>query len=238
MKNILILILTFLSINTFAQHMETIDKIRWHGQASVMIDNDGQIIYIDPYQLTPGEKADLILITHSHGDHLSFPDIEQIADEKTVFVCPHDCADKLTEAGYQNIKPVSPSDIININGTEIEAVPMYNVVKTQYHPKENNWTGFIINVGGTRIYHAGDTERIPEMKNIECDIAMLPLGQTYTMNSVEEAAEAALDTGAEIAIPIHYGMYEGTAEDAKRFQEILEGKVDVFILNSGKNELK
>ena len=140
-------------------------------------------------------------------------------------------AEALKEEGYKNITPVSPGDKVTIAGTEIEAVPMYNVEKTQYHPMENAWTGFIINIGGTRVYHAGDTERIPEMKELNCDIAMVPLGQVYTMNSVEEAAEAVLDTGAEIAIPIHYGMYEGSADDAKKFKELLEGKVKVVILD-------
>lgn len=234
MRHIFILIIALLSINTYAQPMKTVEKITWYGQAAVKIDNEGQLIFIDPYHLSTDEKADLILITHSHGDHLSFPDIERIADEHTSFVCPYDCAEQLKEAGYKNVTPVSPNDEVTIDGTEILAVPMYNIVKTQYHPKENNWTGFIINVGGTRIYHAGDTERIPEMKKIECDIAMLPLGQTYTMNTVEEAAEAALDTGAEIAIPIHYGMYEGSAEDAKKFKKLLDGKIEVMILEQSK----
>jgi L-ascorbate metabolism protein UlaG (beta-lactamase superfamily) len=93
--------------------------------------------------------------------------------------------------------------------------------------------GYIVEIDGVKVYHAGDTERIPEMKNIDCDIALLPLGQTYTMNSVEEAAEAALDTGAEVAIPIHYGMYEGTKEDAEKFKELLDGKMKVVILEPG-----
>jgi L-ascorbate metabolism protein UlaG (beta-lactamase superfamily) len=227
--------LTSISLN--AQHMQTTEKITWYGQAAVKIDNDGQIIFIDPYHLISEDKADVILITHSHGDHLSIADIQRISDNETHFVCPDDCAEILKDEGYKNIMIVSPGDKVTIDGTEIEAVPMYNLVKTQYHPVENAWTGFIINVDGTRIYHAGDTERIPEMKNIECDIAMLPLGQTYTMSSVEEAAEAALDTGAEIAIPIHYGMYEGSIEDARKFKELLEGKIEVFILDSGRKNL-
>jgi len=229
---LLLLITTVITMN--AQPMETLEKITWHGQAAVRIDNEEQIIFIDPYQLSSEIKADLILITHSHKDHLSIPDINRIADEETQFVCPYDCKEELELEGYKNITPVSPGDKVNIDGTPIEAVAMYNRVKTQYHPRENAWTGFIINVDGTRIYHAGDTERIPEMRNLNCDIVMLPLGQTYTMNSVEEAAEAALDTGAEIAIPIHYGMYEGSIEDARKFEELLDGKMKVFILDPGR----
>lgn len=237
MKSSIFVFIAFASISLNAQHMETIEKIQWYGQAAVKIDNNEQVIFIDPYQLSAEIKADLILITHSHQDHLSISDIKRIATDNTMFVCPYDCAEILKEEGYKNITAVSPGDKVNIDGTEIEAVPMYNVVKTQYHPMENAWTGFIIDVQGTRVYHAGDTERIPEMKNFNCDIALLPLGQTYTMNSVEEAVEAALDTVAEIAIPIHYGMYEGSDEDARRFQELLEDKIKVFILDSGRKNL-
>jgi L-ascorbate metabolism protein UlaG (beta-lactamase superfamily) len=214
--------------------METMDKIKWHGQAAVEINNNGQRIFIDPFQLGKTGTADLVLITHSHGDHLSPDDIQAVATESTKFVCPHDCTQKIREAGFSDITPVSPGDTVVTGGTRIIAVPMYNVVKTNYHPRENDWTGFIIDVDGVKVYHAGDTERIPEMKEIACDIAMLPLGQTYTMNSVEEAAAAALDTGAEIAIPIHFGLYEGTQEDALKFKELLAGKMKVIILDPEK----
>jgi len=210
--------------------MKTMEKISWHGQAAISIENGEQKIYIDPYKLKHEDKADLILITHSHGDHLSADDIAMVATENTKFVCPHNCIAPLEDLGYRNITGVAPGDRIVVDGTEILAVPMYNIVKTNFHPKENKWTGYIIDVGGVKVYHAGDTERIPEMKEVECDIVFLPLGQTYTMNSVEEAAEAALDTGAEIAIPIHYGLYEGTKEDALRFKELLAGKMDVVIM--------
>ena len=234
MKTIILSMLILLATQITAQTMKTVEKITWYGQAAIKIDNDGQKIFIDPYHLPDKDDADLILITHSHGDHLSIEDIMKIATSKTKFVCPDECKDVLVESGFENITTVSPGDKINIDGTEILAVPMYNVVKTNFHPKENQWTGFIIVVDGIKVYHAGDTERIPEMKEIECDIILLPLGQTYTMNSVEEAAEAALDTGAEIAIPIHYGMYEGTQEDALKFKELLDGKIKVVILEAAK----
>ena len=103
----------------------------------------------------------------------------------------------------------------------IQTVPAYNIVKN-FHKKESDYLGYIINFDGIKVYHTGDTERISEMKEVDCDIILLPLGQTYTMNSVEEAAEAVKDTKAIIAIPIHYGLYEGTLEDALKFMAILE----------------
>lgn len=231
MRTIIIALALAGTVSLKAQVMETMDKISWHGQAAVEINNNGQRIFIDPYQLGKSETADLILITHSHGDHLSPEDIQAVADEKTRFVCPHNCRQKIMETGFREITPVAPGDTVMIEGTRIIAVPMYNVVKTNYHPEESNWCGFIIDVAGVKVYHAGDTERIPEMKQVDCDIVMLPLGQTYTMNSVEEAAEAAMDTGADIAIPIHYGLYEGTREDAIKFKELLADKMKVIILD-------
>ncbi len=217
-----------------AQSSKVIKDITWYGQAAVSIQNGDQKIFIDPYELPIDDEADIILITHSHGDHLSIADIKKVSKSGTTIVCPNDCRADIENAGYKNIVTVTPGDIIKIDGTEILAVPMYNVVKTKFHPKENKWCGYIIDIKGVKIYHAGDTERIPEMKDMECDIALLPLGQTYTMNSVEEAAEAALDTGADIVIPIHYGMYEGTKEDALKFKSLLSGKLEVVILEAAK----
>lgn len=234
MKTIIFSAILLFSTTLLAQHMETLDKISWYGQAAIKISHDGKNIYIDPFQMPDAGPANLVLITHSHGDHLSFPDIEKIATKNTTIVCPHECKDKLSDEGYKNIITVAPGEKITVEGFSIEAVPMYNIVKTNYHPKENNWTGFIIEIGDSKLYHAGDTEHIPEMANIDCDIVMLPLGQTYTMNSVEEAAEAALATGAKIAIPIHYGLYEGTEEDAIKFRQLLSEKLDVVILDRTK----
>ncbi len=105
-----------------------------------------------------------------------------------------------------------------------------SLVAALFHPKHNGWVGYVVTVGGRRIYHAGDTERIPEMKTFSCDIALLPLGQTYTMESVEDAAAAARDVKASMAIPIHFGMYEGTQADAEKFRDLLEGEIDVRFL--------
>lgn len=209
---------------------DMVKQIHWLGQATVKIDADGQVIYIDPYQIKEADKADLILITHSHSDHCSVPDISKLTHEKTLFVAPKDCVERLQEISKTKVNVLEPGMSTTIQDILIEAVPAYNVIKTNYHPKENKWLGYILTINGVRIYHAGDTERIPEMKDFTCDIAMLPLGQTYTMNSVKEAAEAAMDVKAKIAIPIHYGKYEGTIEDAREFQRILKDTIDVVIL--------
>lgn len=208
-----------------------IGNIQWNGhQASVRITSGKKILYIDPYTISENaHDADIILITHSHQDHLSPGDIAKLVKKETVFVAPGDCAPKIEAKFKTKVLVSKPGMTHTIGDLQIEAVPAYNVVKTKYHPSKNNWVGYIVTVDGVRIYHAGDTERIPEMKAFSCDIALLPLGQTYTMNSVAEAAEAALDTGAKIAIPIHYGTYEGTVEDAYTFKELLKDKIRVVI---------
>jgi len=207
---------------------EMLDDIHWLGQAAVRIESGEKTVYIDPYKIDGGAKADLILITHPHQDHLSVADIRQVIRPQTVLVTCPACLEILKREFENDIVILPAGESRSIGGLRIEAVPAYNVQKT-FHKKESGWVGFVIRVEGVRIYHTGDTERIPEMKGIACDIILLPLGRTYTMSGPEEAAGAALDSGARIAIPIHYGMYEGTAEDARRFQELLEGKIQVVI---------
>lgn len=206
-----------------------VNNIHWLGQAAVKITAAGKIIYIDPYQITSRDQADIILITHAHADHLSPADIKKIITKNSIIIATDDCMGKLEDLEVREIKAIKPGQTLTPDNINITAVPAYNIVKTNFHPKSKNWVGYIITIEGIKIYHAGDTERIPEMKDIECDIAMLPLGQTYTMNSVKEAADAALDVKARIAIPIHYGLYEGKESDAKEFKKLLEGKVDVII---------
>jgi L-ascorbate metabolism protein UlaG (beta-lactamase superfamily) len=209
--------------------MEMVNNIHWLGQAAVKVNAGDKVVYFDPYQIKEQDKADIILITHGHGDHLSTGDISKVTTENTVIIAPKSCESDLSSVIKAKLLLSEPGFKENVEGITIEAVPAYNAVKTNFHPKENNWVGYIITVDGVRIYHAGDTERIPEMKTFSCDIAMLPLGQTYTMNSVEDAAKAAMDVKSKIAIPIHYDMYEGTKADAERFKTLLEGKVTVVI---------
>jgi L-ascorbate metabolism protein UlaG (beta-lactamase superfamily) len=213
--------------------MEIIDRIQWLGQATVKIVSGNKCIYFDPYQIKKSDKADIVFITHNHYDHFSVEDIQKVAHQQTIFVCSQDCVSEIENAGYEDVRAVAPGDKIIVDSIPVEVVPMYNIVKTNFHPKHNNWVGYILSLEGVRIYHAGDTERIPEMKNLECDIVLMPLGQTYTMNSVEEAAEAVNDVKARVAIPIHYGLYEGTKEDALKFKDLLSDKTEVIIKEIG-----
>ena len=127
-----------------------------------------------------------------------------------------------------DVKIVKPGDKITVNGIDIEVVPSYNINK-QFHTKDRNWVGYIFTVNGQRIYIAGDTDHIPEMKTFKADIALLPVSGTYVMTA-EEAVIAALDIKPKVAIPMHYNSIVGTEKDAKRFEEGLKGKVEVVIL--------
>jgi len=209
--------------------MDLIKRIEWLGQAAVKITTGNTIIYIDPYMIKEKDSSKFIFITHSHYDHLSFDDIKKVSNSETMIFAPYDCIPKLKDAGFTRIRSVAPGDSKDLGEIKFEAVHAYNIKKTTYHPRGNKWLGYVFEIEGKRIYHSGDTERIPEMKNIKCDIALLPLGQTYTMNSVEDAAEAARDVKAKVAIPIHYGLYEGTTEDALKFKELLNDNIEVVI---------
>ncbi|MBN2279322.1 MAG: MBL fold metallo-hydrolase [Candidatus Marinimicrobia bacterium] len=209
---------------------KTLKKMHWYGQAGWRIEKDSLNIYIDPLQIPDqAPAADVIFVTHSHSDHLSIRDIKALAGDHTLLVGPESCREKLLETGLKTIQWVNPGDTLVIRDIPVEVVPAYNIKKNQFHPKENRWVGYILNINGVKIYHSGDTERIPEMQTFHCDIALLPLGQTYTMHNIEEAVQAALDINPKIAVPMHYGMYEGKAEDADRFKKLLEGKIEVII---------
>jgi L-ascorbate metabolism protein UlaG (beta-lactamase superfamily) len=193
-------------------------KLDWLGHASVRITSE-KIIYIDPYQIKGDEKADLILITHGHYDHCSIEDIQKIAKPTTIIVATTDCSSKFSgKVEVADVKLMEPGQSVNIEGINIEAVHAYNP-KKQFHPKVNAWVGYIIELDGKRIYHAGDTDLIPEMEKIKADIALLPIGGKYTM-SPEEAAEAANIIKPQLAIPIHFGSIIGTKADAEKFKAL------------------
>ncbi len=203
------------------------EKIEWLGHDSFRIKAAGKAIYIDPWKLARGEKADLILVTHDHFDHYSKDDIEKVSKAGTeVFV----------GSGGGDGKKAMPGDKFTAKGFSIETVRAYNLNKFRapgqpFHPKEYNGVGFIMTIEGRRIYHAGDTDFIPEMKELgEIDVAMLPVSGTYVMTA-DEAAEAARVIKPKLAIPMHYGTIVGSRADAEKFKRLCENsKIKTEIL--------
>jgi L-ascorbate metabolism protein UlaG (beta-lactamase superfamily) len=200
-----------------------VKDIHWLGHDTFKIVGE-KVIYTDPFNIKKRDTADIILITHEHYDHCSPEDVKALQGPKTVIVATPDCAKKLSG----NIKTVRAGDKITVEGIEIEAVPSYNTNK-KFHPKDNDWVGYIFTVQGQRIYLAGDTDYIPEMKNFNVDIALLPVSGTYVMTA-QEAVNAALDINPRIAIPMHYDSIVGTKDDAKTFADGLKGKIEVVLL--------
>ncbi|HDR16350.1 MAG TPA: MBL fold metallo-hydrolase [Desulfobacteraceae bacterium] len=198
------------------------DSIHWLGHASVRIDAGGLVVYIDPWQLG-GEpkKADLVLITHDHRDHCSPEDVEAVFREGTEIVTIAAAAEKLPG---KPVQIVTPGDKITVKGLSIEAVPAYNLNKFRspgvpFHPKEALHVGFVVTLDGVRIYHSGDTDCIPEMKDVRADIVLLPVSGKYVMTA-EEAVKAVEILRPALAIPMHVGRGIGSPEDAERFREL------------------
>lgn len=199
-----------------------IDNIHWLGHDSFRI--DGEItIYIDPWKLSPGNPpAGLILITHEHHDHFSPEDIDAIQTEATELVAPASVAARLKGT----VHTVKPGDQVTVRGLPIEVLPAYNIEK-RFHPRQAGHVAYVITVNGQRIYHAGDTDVIPEMAGLQPDIALVPVSGTYVMDA-DEAVEAVRLIQPKVAIPMHYGDSVGTTADAERFKGL--SPVEVIIL--------
>lgn len=205
-------------------------NIEWFGHSSFKI-KANKLIYIDPFQLKTAEKADLILVTHGHYDHCSVADIQKLVMDDSVVIATPDCQSKLSNGkiGITKLELATPGRRISVEGILVEAVSAYNINK-RFHQRSDEYVGYVISVGGKRIYHAGDTDFIPEMKQLKnIEVALLPVGGTYTMD-VNEAAQAAQAINPGIAVPMHYGKIVGDKTAGQQFKRLLNGKVRVEVL--------
>lgn len=191
------------------------ENLTWFGNAGFsLVDPAGNKIYfIDPLELhgRAKEKADILFITHAHHDHFSPKDIEEILKSETVIVAPPDITSQIDKPNEK--VNVEPNKEYEVKGFKFWTFPAYNTHpdRLKFHPKANNWVGYFFNINEKKIYHAGDTDYIPEMDSLKqrnIDIAMLPIGGTYTMDAIE-AAKAANAIAAKVTIPMHFRMQAG-----------------------------
>lgn len=200
---------------------EILDSITINTQSSIRIEGS-KTIYVDPYlRSEKTHDADLILITHAHYDHFNEPSLRNAANENTHIICPYSMENDLKRLGIGRgmtamQEGATAADLEGLDGITVEAVPAYNMNKS-YHPKKNGWLGYIITMDGVRYYAAGDTDALPELEDVDCDIAFVPVGGTFTMTA-EEASGLVDKIAPKYAVPIHYGTIVGRAADAETFK--------------------
>lgn len=193
--------------------------------------NKEKTIYIDPFKIDRNyNDADIIFITHDHYDHYSEEDIDKVINENTVIVIPEELLTKVLKKGINKnaIITVKPNQKYMVQGIKFETVPAYNTNKT-FHPKENGWVGYVIEINEIKYYIAGDTDITEENKKVKCDVAFVPVSGTYTMD-FKEAAQLVNQIQPKVAVPIHYGSVVGTKQDAEEFIKLLHTNVKGVIL--------
>ncbi|MHB0857350.1 MAG: MBL fold metallo-hydrolase [Anaerolineae bacterium] len=202
-----------------------LDSVHWLGHASFRIEGT-RMVYIDPWKLKDPVLADLVLITHGHHDHLSPKDIARIQTDATVLVCPSSCAEHLEG----DVRIIAPGETLDIGPVRVEAVPSYNTNKPN-HPRAAGNVGYILEMDGRRIYHAGDTDYIAEMASIRCDVALLPVGGTYTMDAAE-AVEAVRHINPRVVVPMHWGAIVGSSKDIDELRKKLPPEYALAVLEA------
>lgn len=193
--------------------------------------NKGLIIYFDPFKINENyHDADIIFITHSHYDHYSEEDISKVIKDNTTIVVPKDLEDMVLQFGFakEHIIVVSPNEEYSVLRINFKTIPAYNTNKN-FHPKSNEWVGYIVNLDQTTYYIAGDTDITEENRQFKCDVAFVPIGGTYTM-TYSEAAELINEIKPQIAVPIHYGLIVGNKEDANNFANLVDKEIECKIL--------
>lgn len=200
--------------------------IDWLGHSGFLIRNS-KVIYIDPYKIKEGlPKADLVLITHSHYDHCSVEDLQKIVQEGTRIIMPADSQSKIARFEVPiRMEIVEVGQELEFGGVKISTVPSYNIDKS-FHSREEGLLGFVIKLNDSIIYHAGDTDFIPEMERLtgfhgKNFVALLPVGGRFTMDA-QEAYEAAKLIKPDVAVPMHWGSIIGSIEDAEEFRDLCE----------------
>jgi L-ascorbate metabolism protein UlaG (beta-lactamase superfamily) len=208
-------------------------QITWLGHDGFKLKKD-KVIYVDPYKLgAKPEPADLVCVTHEHFDHLSVDDLKKVVTPATTVVTIGACEQAAKGLKPRAVRVVSAGDRLTVDGVNVEVLPAYNTNKFRspgnpFHPKADGKVGFILGIGGVRIYHAGDTDEIPEMVGAKgVDVALLPVSGTYVMTP-EEAAKASNIIQPKLAIPMHYGAIVGSRADAEAYRKAVKCRVEIL----------
>ena len=204
---------------------DKLNGVTWFRGSSVRIRRTGLEIHVDPIHVSDDSTADVVLLTHPHYDNFSGDDIARVRTPETLIIAPATMKKQLGDADHF----MRPGDMLQLDGFDLLAVPAHNVEK-KFHTPADGWLGYVFSVGDTTFYHAGDTDFLPSMFGIRCDVAFLPCGGHYTMG-VDDAARAGEACGAETIIPIHWGEPHGERGDIERLNDLFSGKV--MILDRG-----
>jgi L-ascorbate metabolism protein UlaG (beta-lactamase superfamily) len=196
-------------------------------QSSIRIENDGKIMYVDPFGIEKNfHDADFIFITHDHYDHFSPDDIAKVRKSSTFFILPRLLKSR---AGGQKVLFVEPQKTYNVENLVFETVAAYNTDGRTYHPKSSGWIGYVLTLGTARYYISGDTDITPEALQVKCDVAFVPAGGTFTMDA-QKAAELVNAIHPALAVPTHYGSIIGDRDCGKKFKRMVDPEIKVELL--------
>lgn len=216
--------------------MTSLENIRVFTQSAIRIQNkDGVVIYLDPFSLTDAEAAhdaDYVFITHAHFDHFSPEDIVRVAGDHTELVAPASMGAEVArvadEIGATAVHLLQAGRRLELPGVAVEAVPAYNVEpeRLEMHPQANGWLGYALTVDGVRYYAAGDTDQNPDNEQVACDVALVPIGGTYTCDP-HQAATFVNALHPKVVVPIHYGSIVGVPENFDEFASEVAAGIEV-----------
>lgn len=209
-----------------------LSNITVNKQSSIRMEYDGGVLYFDPLEIAvESHDADVIFITHNHYDHFSVSDICKVMKNDTILICPKTMEKDVLDAtalSELSVKTVEPNENVKLpNGLGFETILAYNNNK-KFHPKSANWCGYVVTIEGARYYVAGDTDDTVDNRKVSCDVALVPIGGTFTM-TYSEAAEFINAIAPKIVIPTHYGEMVGSIEDGQSFKELVDKGIDVIL---------